>query len=665
MVALATAGCGMRPAMAEGDALRAGPYDPLIAKFVQLTLTRQHIATPELNDEVSERWLANYLDAIDPQHWYFLASDIEEFQAKYGKTLDDDLRGEPRLEAAFEIFTRLQQRMQERLGAARELADQQHDFTVDETYVFDRRDASWPESVAAADDLWRRYVKNEIIAGKLSEKEDTETLELLRKRWDRIEKNTLEMEAVEVRELYLNALTTTFDPHSNYMRPANAEDFQIDLSNQLEGIGAVLSFDDGYTKVTEVVKGGPAAKSGQLAKDDRIVAVAQGKGDPVDIVEMRLDKVVKMIRGPKGSEVHLTVIPAGADAAERKIVTIVRDKVEIADRVAKATVHDLKHDDHTYKLGVINLPTFYTPHGPGGGPDASEDVKRLLNELKAQDVDGVVFDLRENGGGSLTEAVEIGGLFVEDGPMVQVHSPVFMAPEVLRDPDNKVVYDGPLVVLTSPLSASASEIVAGAVQDYGRGLVVGSKTTHGKGTVQTLVPLDGFLQDKIGRRLREPIAGNMKLTTQKFYRVSGESTQFKGVLADIVLPSEWDGRDIYESDLENALPWDEITATRYRRIGDYSDIVPELAKRSAVRVASDAEFAKILDRVAYVVGQKDRKEATLVLADRLKENEEFKARFGDDDDEPEVTEAKPDTGPDPVQDETLRITADFIQLQKS
>lgn len=673
VLALLGAGCGMRPAMAEGDTLRPGPYDPLIARFVHLTLQRQHISTPDVDDSVSQRWLDAYLHRIDPQHWYFLDSDVQEFRAKYGRTLDDDLKGEAGLEAAFDIYNRLQRRVQERVASARRLLDADHDFTVKEAWVFDRADAPWPANQAEADDLWRRYVKNELLSARLSalakgdgaagKSGDAETRELLRKRWDRIERNILETDAAEVREAYLNALTTTFDPHTNYFRPSAAEDFAIDLTNQLEGIGAVLSPEDGYTVVKSVVKGGPADRSGQLHPDDRIIAVAQDGEEPVDVVEMRLDRVVQMIRGRKGSKVHLTVIPAGEDASARKQITIVRDQVQLKDRLPSAKVRTLEHEGRKVDVGVLELPTFYPREG---GLDASEDVARLLGELSARNVDVVVLDLRQNGGGSLTEAVEIGGLFIDQGPIVQIDSPNFGAPEILRDTDPGVAWAGPLVVLTSPLSASASEIVAGAIQDYGRGIVVGSRTTHGKGTVQTIVQLDDFLAKRVGRRLKERTAGDMKLTTQKFYRVTGGSTQFKGVESDVVLPSPWDGYDIYESDLDNALPWDQIAPTRYQRVGDLSRIIPELRNRSARRVAEDPEFAKLRDRTAYVLEQKGRKEVSLVLEERQRERAAFEARFGKGEEVEmprRLTGDEEDTGPDPVLEETLRIAADLVQLR--
>lgn len=657
------AGCGMRPAMAESDSLRPGPYDPLIARFVHLTLKGQHIATPDVDDTVSERWLEAYLNRLDPQHWYFLASDIREFRAKYAHTLDDDLKGDAGLEAAFEIYARLQQRVQERVASARRLLEADHDFTVKESWVFDRGEMPWPATQAEADDLWRRYVKNELLGARLADQDETETLELLRKRWDRVERNILETEAVEVRETYLNALTTTFDPHTNYFRPTSAEDFNIDLMNQLEGIGAVLGNEDGYTVVRSVVKGGPADKSGQLEPGDRITAVAQDGEEPVDIVEMRLDRVVQLIRGRKGSKVHLTVIPSGGDSGDRKQITIVRDQVEISHRLASADVRTVMHNGRRVQVGVLELPSFY-PRGRDGRPDASEDVERLLGELSASNVDVVVFDLRQNGGGSLQEAVEIGGLFIDKGPIVQIDSPNFGAPEILRDTAGGVAWGGPLVVLTSPLSASASEIVAGAVQDYGRGIVVGSRTTHGKGTVQTLVPLDDILAKRVGRRLKQPTAGQMKLTTQKFYRVTGASTQFKGVESDIVLPSPWDGYDIYESDLDNALPWDQIASTRFQRVGDLSRLIPELQTRSTRRISDDVEFQKIRDKTSYVIEQKDRKEVSLVLDERRKEREAFEARFGTDEQEVEMPSRldEDEKGPDPILDETLRIAADLVQL---
>lgn len=658
VLVLTLAGCGMRQAMAEGDALRPSPYDPLIAKFVEFTIQHQHFDAPRIDDRISTRWLDAYLDALDPQRWYFLQTDVDEFRAAYGQGLDDALHANHALDPAFTIYERFQRRVQERLSVARGLLDDPVDFTLPETLPFDRSEGPWPASTAEADDLWRRVVKNELLAFRLGDKPEDEARDLLRRRYDRVEKGSTETEASEVREIYLNALTMLFDPHTNYFAPSSSDDFHIELANQLEGIGAELRFEDGYTVVKRLITGGPADRSDELQPEDKIVAVAQDGEVAVDIVEMKLDKVVQLIRGPKGTKVHLTIVPAGEDLSAREVVTITRDKVELKDRLAKSHVVHLDVDGRSLDLGVVELPSFYAAMGAGpDGPDASEDVKKELLSLKSQGVHGVVFDLRENGGGSLTEAVEITGLFLDRGPVVQVGSPRTNT-EVLADMEAGMAWEGPLVVLTSPLSASASEIVAGAVQDYGRGLIVGSKTTHGKGTVQTILPLDPLLSQQVGRRIREPVAGDLKLTTQKFYRVTGGSTQHRGVESDIVLPSRFDGMEIYEADLDNALPWDTVGPTRYRPVGQMTPLLDPLRARSAARVAGEPEFQKLQNIAAYRETQKDRESFSLVLTERQAEAEATKALLGhDEDDEP--AQERDDDAPDAILMEALHILGDL------
>src|SRR5690606_10177589 len=524
--------------------------DQVIASLnVVELLRRHHYNKPPLNDERSIQIYDNYLKLLDPSRSYFTAADISEFNQ--WRTRFDDLLKSGDLEPGFTIYRRHLTRLEERLNfALAELGKgvDKIDFSIDEDLQVDREKAPWAKDRAELDDLWRKRVKDEVLRLKIAGKETKDIQELLTKRYKNQLTRLKQTRGEDVFQAYINAFATTYDPHTTYLSPDNAENFDINMSLSLEGIGAVLQSDNEHVKVVRLVPAGPAEKSKQIAPADKIVGVAQGNDEMVDVIGWRLDEVVKLIRGPKGSTVRLEVIPASNPPSDQtsKVVTITREAVKLEEQAAKKKVLELEHDDRDYKLGVIELPAFYLDFKAfrAGDPNyksTTRDVKRLLDELQAEKVDGVVIDLRNNGGGSLQEATELTSLFIEQGPTVLVRNADGRV-DVLADENKGVYYSGPLAVLVNRLSASASEIFAGAMQDYHRALILGGQT-FGKGTVQTIQPLNH---------------GELKLTLAKFYRVSGQSTQHQGVIPDILYPDVMDTKDIGESALPAALPWDSI-----------------------------------------------------------------------------------------------------------
>jgi carboxyl-terminal processing protease len=621
--------------------------EPAVASLVAGMLASYHYDGRPVDDAIAVEWLDAYLERLDYGRTVFLATDVEEFRA-LAPTIDDDIRtSTPSLSVAHTIHARYQQRLKERLAAARAVLAGPIDLTNPESYVFDRTDAPWPANAKAADDLWRQRIEEELILGALRKKPDEETRALLAKRYHRLEADALSAEPMDVVEHWLTALTTVYDPHSTYFKPASHDSFDIEMANSLEGIGASLQTEGEYTVVKELIAGGPAEKGGILQKEDKIIAVAQGEGEPVDVVDLRIDKVVKLIRGKKGTEVRLTVIPAGAvDSGQTKVVSITRDKVVLADSDAELKIHEVGGK----RVAVIEVPSFYLD--VRGKRSATSDLERILTQEMGK-VDAVVLDLRKNGGGSLPEAVSMTGLFIPRGPVVQIRERDGTV-ESLDDRDPKVAWSGPLMVLTSPVSASASEIVAGAIQDYGRGLVVGSKTTHGKGTVQTVIDLS----DMMTRMFRGtgPEAGALKLTTQKFYRVTGSSTQVKGVQADVVIPSVWDGLDVYEGDLDHVLPWDEIGGVDRTVWAEPLPAVSTLQAASDARVAASEAFREMAEARIERDKMRDQKSVALVLSERLAEHAASPRA-----EEPDP-EAKDTTRPDHELDEALAVMVDWLAL---
>lgn len=617
-----------------------------IAVVVSGMLSSYHYAGRPVDDAVAAQWVDAYLDGLDYGRMVFLASDVDEFRA-LAPAMRDDLRSRaPTMAVAHQIHARYVERTRERITAANAILAGPIDLTDDEVFAFDRKGAPWPATAEAANDLWRQRIEEELIRGAIREKPEEATRELLRKRYHRLLTDVVSAEPMDVIERYLTALSQVYDPHTAYFKPATHDNFDIEISNSLEGIGASLLTEGEYTVVKELIAGGPAQRGGVLQKEDKIIAVAQGDGEPVDVVDLRIDKVVKLIRGKKGTEVRLTIIPASAvDPGETRVVPIVRDTVVLADSNAKFEVKEIGGR----KLAVIDVPSFYLD--VRNKRSVSSDVERILKQEMGK-VDGVVLDFRRNGGGSLPEAVALTGLFIKRGPVVQIRERDGSV-ESLDDRDPSVAWAGPLMVLTSPVSASASEIVAGAIQDYGRGIVVGSKTTHGKGTVQTVIDLSDMMA-RITRNVG-PQAGALKLTTQKFYRITGSSTQVRGVEADVVIPSIWDGLDVYEADLDRALPWDEIAGVSFAPLGDAKAAAPALQAKSAARVAKHEGFAEIAEVVAERERLKQSKSVSLVLEKRLAER---KRELDELAEAPDETKPKPED--DVVLQEALAVMVDWL-----
>ncbi|MDH1211185.1 carboxy terminal-processing peptidase [Pseudomonas chengduensis] len=551
-------------------------------------LRRHHYNKPPLNDERSIQIYDNYLKLLDPSRSYFTAADIAEFNQ--WRTRFDDLLKSGDLEPGFTIFRRHLTRTEERLNYALAELDKgvdKIDFSIDEELQVDREKAPWAKDRAELDELWRKRVKDEVLRLKIAGKETKDIQELLTKRYKNQLARLKQTRGEDVFQTYINAFATTYDPHTTYLSPDNAENFDINMSLSLEGIGAVLQSDNEHVKVVRLVPAGPAEKSKQIAPADKIVGVAQGNDEMVDVIGWRLDEVVKLIRGPKGSTVRLEVIPASNPPSDQtsKVVTITREAVKLEEQAAKKKVLELKHEGRDYKLGVIELPVFYLDFKAfrAGDPNyksTTRDVKRLLDELQAEKVDGVVIDLRNNGGGSLQEATELTSLFIEQGPTVLVRNADGRV-DVLADENKGVYYSGPLAVLVNRLSASASEIFAGAMQDYHRALILGGQT-FGKGTVQTIQPLNH---------------GELKLTLAKFYRVSGQSTQHQGVIPDILYPDVMDTKDIGESALPAALPWDSIRPAITPELDPIKPFLTELKARHDQRTAKDPDFVFTRDRL--------------------------------------------------------------------
>jgi carboxyl-terminal processing protease len=532
------------------------------ARVASYILDNNHYRKIKLNDSLSAVILDMYIKELDNSKTYFLASDIKYFD-RYKFSLDDLIRNE-NVNPAYEIYNVFAKRYKERMDyVMNTLIMREFDFGVDEYQETDREKEPWAVTVDELNDVWRKIIKSQALSLKLVGKKQPEITETLKTRYERFAKFFTQFNSEDVFSIYMNSITGAYDPHTNYFSPKQSDLFKQQMSLSLEGIGAQLQAENDYTKVVRILPGGDAEKSGKVSVNDLIIGVAQGKeGEMVDVLGWRLDDVVKLIKGPKGTTVRLLILPAktGVNGPSNE-VSLVRDKIKLEDQAAKKEIINYQSNGKSMKLGVVSLPSFYMDYEAyqKGDPDfrsTTRDVKKLIGELKAEGVDGIVMDLRNNGGGSLPEAVDLTGLFIKEGPVVQVRSSGGKV-DVLPDDDKEVFYGGPLVVLTNRFSASASEIFAGAIQDYQRGVVVG-EPTYGKGTVQTVLDLGRFINEK------EKV-GELKITFQKFYRVTGSSTQHKGVNPDINLPSAYDAEHYGESATPNALPWDVINPASYQK----------------------------------------------------------------------------------------------------
>lgn len=550
-------------------------------------LRRHHYNKPPLDDARSAKVYDSYIKLLDPSRSYFMASDIAEFEPWRLKF--DNFLKEGQLEPGFTMYRRHLERLIERIEYALTLLEdvEKFDFTLDEELELDRETATWAKDRAELDDLWRKRVKDEVLRLKIAGKEPEAIQELLTKRYQNQLTRLRQTRSEDIFQAYINAFAQTYDPHTSYLSPDNAENFDINMSLSLEGIGAVLQSDNEMVKIVRLVPAGPAEKSKQLVPADRIVGVAQGNGEMVDVIGWRLDEVVKLIRGPKGSRVRLEIIPASNAPNDQtsRVVTLTREAVKLEEQAAKKSVLELEHEGRAFRLGVIEIPAFYLDFKAyrAGDPNyksTTRDVKKLLTELKEEQIDGVVIDLRNNGGGSLQEATELTGLFIEQGPTVLVRNSDGRV-DVLADENPGAFYDGPMAVLVNRLSASASEIFAGAMQDYHRALIIGVQT-FGKGTVQSIQPLNH---------------GELKLTLAKFYRVSGQSTQHQGVVPDILYPSDVDVDEIGESALPEAMPWDRIHPAIRPELDPFKPFLAELKARHDERAAQNPDFVFTRERL--------------------------------------------------------------------
>ena len=604
------------PAMASSGELAPTDRHRRVVRLVSEVMDRQHYRQAPLDDKLSSQIYERYLDALDGNRSYLLASDIAEFE-RYRYKLDDAIKSAD-LEPAFAIFLRLQQRNRERIDYALGLLETEPDFSLDEDFTFDRSDQPWPAGVDELDELWRKRVKSDALSLALAGKDWPETQDVLRKRYQRLSKRIDQVSADDVFEIFMNAYSHVFDPHSNYLSPRNSEEYNIAMSLSYEGIGASLQLIDDYVTIVNILPGGPAAADGSIKPNDRITAVGQGSdGSFTDVVGWRLDDVVQLIRGPIDTVVRLQILPAGAmPGAPETVVELVRNKVTLEAQAARKELRTTTRGDEEVRIGIIDVPSFYQDYqarvaGESDYRSTTRDVRRLIDELKSEGIETLVIDLRNNGGGHLSEATGLVGLFIEEGPVVQLRETGGRI-EVLDDPEPGLAWEGPLVVLVNRASASASEIFAGAIQDYGRGLVVGQQT-YGKGSVQNLYPLDRYaLGPKSG-------FGQLTVTIGKYYRVTGDSTQHRGVSPDIELPSLISTIDVGESTRDSALPWDRIRPADFSRRQGVESGLALIDRAHEARVRADADFTALQGDLESVERLRAQKTISLNLEKRQAE----------------------------------------------
>ena len=644
-------------------------------------LSQQHYQRTQIHidNDLSSTVYDRYLKELDENKSYFLQSDINEFEPLRYR-LDDAFRAR-RVDPGFIIFNRYQQRVAERIEFLKDTIEQgidKLDFSINESIHLDRKNYAWPQSKAELDALWKKRLKNDVLNLKLSDKKDDKIAELLSKRYTNQLKRIQQHNAEDAYRLYMNTLTLSYDPHTQYFSPPATANFNIRMSLSLQGIGAMLQTEDEYTKVTRLIPAGPADKAGELKANDRIVGVGQDKdGEIIDVIGWRLDDVVDLIRGEKGSIVKLSILESNAvDTTKTKTISITRDNVKLDEQDASKKIIELNNYGHKYRLGVIDIPKFYIDFAAAnrGDPDyksTTRDVNILLKELIADKVDGIIIDLRDNGGGSLHEVNELIGLFIKTGPTVQVKD-ISGRVYINQDKDDELTYDGPLAVLVNRLSASASEIFAGAIQDYHRGIIIGTQT-YGKGTVQSMQPLS---------------RGQITLTQQKFYRISGDSTQNRGVIPDIELPSLYDVSEVGENTQEAALPWDKIQSAKFNKFNDFSVKLPGLKALHEKRASNAPDFKYLIETNKLIEERRQIKEISLNEATRRAEKKELedkqvalentrrkaqglkpissikeledKIANLDDEDITDDTSNKKDDEPTPLLTETGNILIDFI-----
>jgi carboxyl-terminal processing protease len=656
-------------------------------------LTNYHYKRTRLDDQLSSEIFDTYLELLDPSRIYFLASDVESFE-HYRASLDDALRHNDLL-PAYEIFNVYIDRVLQRVNYARKEVKQPFDFTVDEYYQYDREDEPWAATEAQLDELWRLRVKNDYLRLLLTDKKPEAIVETLTERYDNLERRINELNTEDVFQFFMNAFATSIEPHTAYLSARTSENFEISMSLSLEGIGALLGRENEYTLISSVVPGGPADQDGRLKAGDRITAVGQGNdGKMVDVIGWRVDDVVDLIRGPKDTVVRLEVLPEDASvSAPPTMIEIVRNEVKLEEQAAKSEVIEIPAagpDGEAMKIGVIDLPVFYLDFNgrAENKPDyrsSTRDVRRLIGELEEQGVAGIVIDLRNNGGGSLLEATTLTGLFIDTGPVVQVRNSSGRI-SLEEDIDPGMAWSGPLAVLVNRYSASASEIFAAAIQDYGRGVIIG-EPTFGKGTVQSLLDLDDYASSD------KPGMGQLKITMAQFFRVNGGSTQNLGVEPDIRFPSFGDPQEYGERSMENALPWTSIDPARYKASGDLSQLVAVADSRYHGRAANDEEFDWLISDIESYESHANEKSVSLLESvgrQKMKEQEEKKAArkakqgstgpllgdggalvepdpeladYENDEEAAAEDDAEEEKGPDLLLRESARIVADMVELE--
>ncbi|MEP1743895.1 MAG: carboxy terminal-processing peptidase [Kangiellaceae bacterium] len=593
------------------------------SRYIAHYMKNSHYKKQVLDNEQSALVLDNFIKSLDGNKAYFLASDIKSFQ-KYRYKLDDAI-WTGLVQPAFHIYSVFKQRWNERNQYALSILEKDFDFKAVDEYQYDREDAPWAQTVEELDMYWQKRVKSDALNLVLADKDIEKTKELLTKRYKAAIRRVAQINSEDVFSYFMNAYATTVDPHTTYFSPRNAENFDIDMKLSLEGIGAVLQTDDVYTQISSLVSKGPADKTGEIAVEDKIIAVGQGKEPLVDVVGWRLDDVVDLIRGDAGSVVRLEIEPANSSVqGTTKIISIVREKVKLEEQGAKSEIIQLDETSDNLNVGVIELPKFYIDfdarsRGEKDYKSTTRDVRKLIDEMKAEkNIGALIIDLRSNGGGSLGEAIGLTGLFIDQGPVVQ-EKRLQGKVQTLYDRDAGVAWDGPLAVLVSGSSASASEIFAGAIQDYDRGLVIGEQT-FGKGTVQNIIDLNYFLGYEDNR------AGALKLTIDKFYRITGESTQLKGVVPDINYPDPIPREDFGEASYDSALPWDTIPAVYFKRENRVKPFVNELSKLHQERVKSNREYQYLISDIGELQERRKKKSVSLNIDTRKQERAEVKAK---------------------------------------
>ena len=591
-----------------------------ISQLVKKFFENSHYSEIRINDEVSSKILESYIDSMDGNKSYFLLSDIEYFNNLSNQI--DDMIGSQSLQPVFDMYEVYRTRAKERMTYALQQLELKKDFTIDENFLFDRSNSTWANTINELNEIWRKRVKNDALNLKLTGKEWSEIQELLNKRYSRFLKQMDQLNNDDVFESFMNAFTHSLDPHSSYMSPRNSEEYQIQMSLSYYGIGATLQIEDDYVLIVNLIPGGPAAIDGKLKPKDKITAVGQGvDGKLIDVIGWRIGDVVELIRGPENTVVKLQILSSGAiPGASEKIINITRNQVKLEDQAAKSNIISVPRENTEWNIGVITIPSFYRDFksmmdGNRDYASTTKDVKRIIKELKEKNIDALILDLRSNGGGHLTEATALSGLFIENGPIVQLRNANGRISR-LDDPDpsRRLAYDGPLIVLVNRFSASASEIFAAAIQDYGRGIIVGQQT-FGKGTVQNLYPLNRYI-----KKPKDKEFGQLTMTIGKYYRITGESTQHRGVMPDIELPSHIDLQLVGESTRKTALPWDTIRTAKFKLYNPaLENAIPSLSKKSISRSKTNDDLRFLIEEIEKLKNFRAKKTISLNLEQREQE----------------------------------------------